>query len=362
MTGPTRQKSPSTGTTRALGSLSVRTRIIAFGVICVLAIAGGLVYVLTSQQKEHNAIQTASPQPSTGLTGVENQPRIVFRNTSPGSDYGKMAMVSLADPAGPRAMTDVSCDRVYASSAKILCLSSQNGLVTTYKAQVLDSSPTLPVEKNLPLAGIPSRARLSVDGTLAATTSFTAGDSYAGTSFSTRTVISDLSGSAPNMNLEDYKLINDGKSISPVDRNYWGVTFASDDDTFYATVAWGGSTHLVKGSIKAKTVTTIHTDAECPSLSPDGKTIVYKKRNGQPAGHWRLASLDLATGKETLLAETRNVDDQVDWLNNSTVLYGIPRGSSGTNAAIDDIYEIPSDGTGTPKMLIQSAWSPAVVR
>jgi dipeptidyl aminopeptidase/acylaminoacyl peptidase len=215
-------------------------------------------------------------------------------------------------------------------------------------------------QKTLPLAGIPSRARLSADGDIAATTSFTAGDSYAGTSFSTRTVISNLRTKAPDISLESMKLMHDGSQISPLDRNFWGVTFASDDDTFYATVAWGGHTWLSKGSIRENVITTLQSDAECPSLSPDGKTIVYKKRNGQPSGHWRLASYNVATGKETLLAETRNVDDQVDWLDNSHVLYGLPR--SGSQAAIDDIYSVPADGSGSPSLLIPQAWSPAVVR
>ena len=52
-------------------------------------------------------------------------------------------------------------------------------------------------------------------------------------------------------------------------------------------------------------MTALRTDAECPSLSPDGSRLVYKKRLGNPdPGVWRLASLDLATGVETVLAET----------------------------------------------------------
>jgi hypothetical protein len=73
-----------------------------------------------------------------------------------------------------------------------------------------------------------------------------------------------------------------------------------------------------------------------------------------------LASYFVATGKETILAETRNVDDQVDWLDDSHVLYGIPR--SGSQAAVDDIYAVPDDGSGSPRLLISGAWSPAVIR
>ena len=36
--------------------------------------------------------------------------------------------------------------------------------------------------------------------------------------------------------------------------------------------------------------------------------------------------LDLATGERTVLAgETHNVDDQIEWLDDDTILYGLPR-------------------------------------
>ena len=341
--------------------MSMRARLLALAVVCVLAVGGAVGYLLNlhgaNARQVANAPKVAIADPA-ALAQIAAGPHIVFRSTALGTDYGKLAMVALADPGGPRVLTGTSCDRVYAAASRILCLSSEQGVLTTYQAQVLGTD--LRAEQNLPLAGIPSRARLSVDGTLAATTSFTAGDSYAGTSFSTRTVISTLTGgSRTGANLEDYTLIHDGASIKPTDRNFWGVTFAKDDNTFYATVAWGGHTYLVRGDRRTRIVTTIHSDAECPSLSPDGSTIVYKKRNSQPPGHWRLASYRIATGTETLLGETRNVDDQVDWLDNNTVIYGIPR--SGSQAAIDDIYAVPADGSGSPRLLIAQAWSPAVV-
>jgi hypothetical protein len=62
--------------------------------------------------------------------------------------------------------------------------------------------------------------------------------------------------------------------------------------------------------------------------------------------------LDLATMTETPLAETRNIDDQAEWLDDHTVLYG-----DGEN-----IYQVPADGSGTPSMFIADGLSPAVVR
>jgi hypothetical protein len=334
-----------------------RRRVVALVVICVLAVVGAGGYLAYARSTKPKA-STAPPPTTTDLATLLSQPHIVFRNTTIGPDYGFISVVSLANPAGPRATIRTACDRVYANGSETLCLSSDRGIATTYKAQVFDAAMK-PI-RSLPLSGIPSRARLSADGTMAATTSFVAGDSYASSNFSTRTIISSVANKFPDVNLESFSLRHDGATIRPVDRNFWGVTFAADDNTFYATVAFNGKTYLARGDLKAHTITTMNTDAECPSLSPDGKTVVYKKRGDRPAGQWRLASLDIATGKETMLAETTNVDDQVEWLDNSHVLYGIPR--AGSSAAEDDVQSVAIDGSGAAKLVIPQAWSPAVVR
>jgi hypothetical protein len=69
---------------------------------------------------------------------------------------------------------------------------------------------------------------------------------------------------------------------------------------------------------------------------------------------------DVSTAKETLLAEARSVDDQVEWLDDSDVLYGLTR--AGTATATSDVWTVPADGDGTPRVLVHDAWSPAVVR
>ena len=212
---------------------------------------------------------------------------------------------------------------------------------------------------DLPLTGSPSRARLSRDGRLAATTSFVAGDSYAATTFSTRTVVTDLD-AGQSTDLETFTVVDGGRTVKPVDRNFWGVTFGSDDDRFFVTVAYGGQTHLAEGRLSTRTVTTMRTDAECPSLSPDQTRVAYKKRGDRARGDWRIAVLDLASGRETELAETRSVDDQVEWLDDGRVIYGLP--GEGSEAAQTNVWVVAADGTGTPSMLIPNAWSPAVVR
>jgi hypothetical protein len=335
----------------------IRTRVAVLTAICVVALGGAVAYSVVSRNDQRNVEQQAANVARGPLATIEAHPRIVFRNSTPNASNGTVAIVSLNNPAGPRAITTIPCDRVYATAKNVLCLSSDRGFITTYGAHVLDNN--MRQTQTLPFIGIPSRARLSLDGSYAATTSFTASDTYGRTSFSTRTIITPVGGHTLG-SLEDFTLVHDGEGIKPVDRNYWGVTFAGDDDTFYATVRWAKHTWLVRGSIAQRKIVTLHEDAECPSLSPDGKHIVYKQRGNLPLGKWRLVDYDIASRKVTPLAETRSVDDQVEWLDNAHVIYGLPRSRSQT--AIYDVWSVPTSGSGTPKLLIPQASSPAVIR
>jgi Tol biopolymer transport system component len=114
--------------------------------------------------------------------------------------------------------------------------------------------------------------------------------------------------------------------------------------------------------VSGRSAHTIRSGIECPSLSPDQTRIAYKSRvdTASLAVTWRLHVFDLRTGADVALSETRSVDDQVEWLNNTTVLYAILRSPVGT--AIEDTYSAPADGGGKPSLYLESAWSPAVGR
>jgi Tol biopolymer transport system component len=188
-------------------------------------------------------------------------------------------------------------------------------------------------------------------------TAFVGGDSYAGTDFSTRVAIVDTRSGAYTPSLESFRVVKDGRAYRAADVNLWGVTFADDDRTFYATLATRGATYLVRGDLRARTLTTVHPDVECPSLSPDGTRVAYKKRvPGLPEdAPWRLYVLDLRTGRETPLAEQRSVDDQAVWKDAHTLVYAL----AGDYGA--DLYQVPADGGGAPRRISRAAVSPAFI-
>jgi hypothetical protein len=160
-------------------------------------------------------------------------------------------------------------------------------------------------------------------------------------------------------NLEEFATFRDGRRIKAADFNFWGVTFADDSNTFYATLQTAGKTHLVKGDLGLRTLTVIYDDLECPSLSPDGTRIAFKKRVGPTLAPWRLYVLDLSTMKEHAIAgETRSIDDQIEWLDNERVLYGAPRSSQ---SAVRDVWVAPVVGPGAARVYLSEAESPIVV-
>lgn len=339
-------------------------RVVAFGVVVLVALAGAAAYVLHQasdrKQAERAAASAEARAPKLDPAQVLAVPHIVVRNTALGGNYGRVALVPASNPGGPRAYTDTTCDRVYSDAAGGICVEADRGAITRYAGHVL--SRTLQPTVRVKITGSPSRARTSPDGRYVASTVFVAGHSYTDVGFSTVTEIAEAASGRGLGNLESWKLIKDGQPYKNVDVNFWGVTFAADSNTFYATVGTKGTTYLVRGDIAAREMTTIHENVECPSLSPDGKLIAYKKATrGAAARHWRFTVLDLATGAETPLPETRSIDDQAAWLDDSHVLYAVPRGEVGSGRT--DVWEspVPTRAGGAPKLLIPDAESPASV-
>ena len=326
---------------------------VALSVVC-LSVAGGYVLHANARHRaltQAAALSTAAPE---SVAGVQAKPHVLFRNLSSAAEAGLVALAPLGAPDGPRQVSDYACSRVHMAGGRGLCLVEQQDdpFGPPYRARVF--GPDLRTAHELPLAGLPSRARVSPDGRFGASTVFVSGDSYATGSFSTRTSIYDLETGTSLGDLETFTAFKDGKRFQSVDFNYWGVTFARQPGRFYATLGTGVHTYLVEGDAATRTVKVLRDGVECPSLSPDGERIAFKQKVPGDGGldvKWRLSVLSLDTLQDHPLAETRNMDDQAEWLDDGTVLYSVE----------SDIYAVAADGRGEPRLFTRRADSPAVL-
>ncbi|WP_066934138.1 hypothetical protein [Streptomyces sp. NBRC 110611] len=324
-------------------SLSLRARIVAVAVATALLAAVAVVYTV-------GAARRAEPTDPASAFGLDHG-RLYFRSAGAGR------VARLPAPAARTTAADgPACDRFYAATGTALCLQRRPGIPPRSYAVVLDRR--LREKRRIALTGIPNRARVSASGRMLSWTMFATGDSYATTSFSTRTSILDTRTGYLIKNMEEIPLTLDGRRYHSPDVNYWGVSFARDDNRFYATVSTKGKTYLVQGDMRGWAARTLRENVECPSLSPDNTRLAFKKRvRADAAAPWRLYVLDLRTLHEHPLAETRSVDDQAAWLDDHTLAYALP----GRDGRASDVWTVPADGSGPPSLRVPDASSPVRV-
>ncbi len=327
-------------------------RLILFATLATLCIGLGGAYVVHAVLRPGSAGLLGPPDGGKAVFDIardgQGKTLVVFENRASGPDRGQVAVWDINSGEWLRTMMPLTCARVHYAGGHGLCLALDQDNPAAFAAYVF--APDTRVLRKLVLNGLPSRARVSPDGRLGATTVFSSGHSYSDVSFSTETNLVDLESGMVLANLETFSVTRDGSPFKSEDFNYWGVTFASDGQRIYATLATGGETFLVEGRIDSREFKILRENVECPSLSPNGERIAFKKRIGVES--WRLHVLDLATGTETALAEERSIDDQVEWLDDARVLY-----SDGV-----DIWAANADGSGKPEVYIGHAQSPGVVR
>lgn len=334
-----------------------RPRVSAILLVIAVLVAVGL--AITSfvgfAQRTNAPPQSAEELPG-GLASMPLNNALVFRNTQATDDYGKVAWIPLDHLQGPRINTGLACDRVYRTGGMLSCLNANRGMNTTYEADIYSVGGQRLASS--PLPGEPSRTRVSASG-MVGVTAFITGESYENVGFSTQTTIKSPGGKDFG-NIQDFTLKIGNKLLTAEDRNLWGVTFAKDGNTFFATAASGKQTWLMRGSLTGKTLTALSENAECPSISPNGKLIAYKKRrtDSLPA-HWDIAVQDLAKGTEQIYPLELGFDDQLEWLDADTLLFGQPRADNPGDA---DIYSLTLEADATPKLFLEHAWSPSVQR
>ena len=97
-------------------------------------------------------------------------------------------------------------------------------------------------------------------------------------------------------------------------------------------------------------------------VSPDGSTVIYKAT--QPDGTFSLTAVEIDSGRSWTLGETRSVDDQVEWLDDDTILYALhPEGTDGTEVEPQfDIWSLDIAEGSEPELFLPAANSPAAIR
>ena len=334
------------------------SRAVVFLVVCGALVVLAVGYVgyaaLSSPPRPSAASVTAPADPR--LRAIVQQAHLVFlvpSGADPTQDVVAVAPLQANAPA--RVETGLRCQRVYFAGGHGICL----GRDMVGSSFLFDDR--FQVVRTFQQPGLSSRARMSPDGRFAASTVFVTGHSYNTPGFSTNTLITEVATGA-SVDLERFTVTMNGQRVQSPDLNFWGVTFAADGNTFYATLGTNGHSYLIQGDRTARTAKVLTDEVECPSLSPDGTRIAYKRPiPGGAQRQWRLHVLDLRTMADTTLAETRSVDDQLEWLDGSHVAYGLQ--DEGPPPTLDvNLWAVPADGSGTPSIFLRHATSPAVVR
>ena len=293
---------------------------------------------------------------------IEFEPgSVLVVNRVPGDDYGRLAV---RNPDGSRELFDRRCMRVHVAGDRGVCLSQDESVFApAFRTEFFDLSTADLPEIRSYASPLPSRARMTPDGSRASTTGFVSGSSYADIGGETETIVifDEVEQASGLVGLVQFEVLGDDAKYQAADRQFWGVTF-TDTDRFHVTGYFGDEPEILTGSFDSKTLEPTGYLGSCPSISPDGRHLVFKETLDD--GDYALTAVDLTTGEQWTLGETRSVDDQVEWLDNDTILYAIhPDGDDGTDVQPQfDIWMLDIAPGSEPELFLPAADSPAVLR
>ena len=159
---------------------------------------------------------------------------------------------------------------------------------------------------------------MSPNGRIGAMTTFVSGDSYTspGAVLDPHDAHRPRAAAATIADLEKFTVTKDGERIHSPGLQLLGRDVRARQRRVLRDAGHGRRTTTSCTAASARApMEVIHDNVECPSLSPDGTRIAYKRRDGKP---WHLAPARPRprTGADAAVAERRPIDDQAEWLDN----------------------------------------------
>lgn len=284
---------------------------------------------------------------------------VLFVNRVPGDDYGRLG-IRHAD--GSRTLLDHDCLRVHAGGDHGICLGPDPRIPGAFVTTFFEiENPALVIKAYA--SALPSRTRISPDGKFSSVTAFATGSSYEDISTETTTLVTidEIDAGRPLQSPFQFDVVGSTEErFENFDVQFWGISWANNDD-FYLTGFYGEFPEIMKASLENRSLTPTGYEGSCPSLSPDGRTLVYKET--LPEGGFKLVAVDLETDTKWDLNEGRSVDDQVEWLDNDTILYALH--TEGGDTLVQpgfDTWMLDIAEGSEPTLFLPNADSPAVVR
>src|SRR5262245_13725673 len=144
-------------------------RLAVLGLIAIVAVVGSVGYVAVAAGRDGG--EPAGSAPVDGTLDTAAAAQLVYRNATPGPDYGRVGTVPAGVTSATPSLGALRCDRIDVAGDRGVCLRlDQHSFQIRSSVEIVDSR--LQTLHSLDVPGYPSRTRVSPDGRYASTTTF----------------------------------------------------------------------------------------------------------------------------------------------------------------------------------------------
>lgn len=158
-----------------------------------------------------------------------------------------------------------------------------------------------------------------------------------------------------------YTMTQDGRNLTRL-TSTGGINtepvYTKDGQSIYFTSDRGGGPQIYRMNANGSNVTRVTFGGNyniSPRISPDGKLLTYVTRR---EGQFKIATLDLESGAESLLTNTVRDESPSFSPNGRFILYATKRGNKGILAMVSKSGAIKQDLTSTQGNISEPTWGP----